>query len=104
MKESGPNGDYVEGRFIPPGTRVAHSIWAVTHDVTVFGRDADIFRPERWIEADPATTRIKMQKQTELVFGYGRWGCAGKTIAFIELNKVFVEVSALSASALDLPL
>ena len=98
MKESGPNGDYVEGMFIPPGTRVAHSIWATTHSATTFGNDADAFRPERWIEADPAT-RTKMQKQTELVFGYGRWGCAGKTIAFIELNKIFVEVSNSIESA-----
>jgi hypothetical protein len=33
-----------------------------------------------------------MRRVAELVFGYGRWGCAGKMIAFLELNKVFVEV------------
>lgn len=93
MKEAGPKGDTFEGRYIPPGTRVAHNTWATTHDKTVFGIDADVFRPERWIEAD-SSARSKMQKQTELVFGYGRWGCAGKTIAFMELNKVYVEVRA----------
>lgn len=29
----------------------------------------------------------------EMVFGYGRWMCAGNTVAFTELNKIFVEVS-----------
>jgi cytochrome P450 len=26
------------------------------------------------------------------VFGYGKWSCSGKTIAFVELNKTFVEL------------
>jgi cytochrome P450 len=61
----------------------------------VFGADADVFRPERWIEAG-GDERAEMRRVAELAFGYGRWGCAGKMIALLELNKVFVEVSFLS--------
>lgn len=92
MKEVGAEGDMFDGKFIPAGTRIGHSTWAVTHEISVFGADADVFRPERWLEADEKT-RATMRKQTELVFGSGRWGCPGKTVALIELNKVMVEVS-----------
>lgn len=92
MKEVGAEGDMYDGKFLPAGTRIGHSTWAVTHETSVFGADADVFRPERWLEADQKS-RAMMRKQTELVFGSGRWGCPGKTVALIELNKVMVEVS-----------
>ena len=61
----------------------------------MFGPDADLFRPERWFEVDKAQ-RAEMRRVAELVFGYGRWMCAGKMIAFMELNKVLVEVCSLA--------
>jgi hypothetical protein len=33
-----------------------------------------------------------METTAELAFSPGRWQCLGKSIAFIELNKVLVEV------------
>lgn len=92
MKEVGAEGDTFDGKFLPAGTRIGHSTWAVTHETSVFGADANAFRPERWLEADEKA-RALMRRQTELVFGSGRWGCPGKTVAYIELNKVMVEVS-----------
>jgi cytochrome P450 len=49
--------------------------------------------PERWIEADPST-RAKYERQTEVIFGSGRYICLGKNVAWIELSKAFVEVCA----------
>ncbi|KAJ3962449.1 hypothetical protein N0V92_000826 [Colletotrichum tropicale] len=89
MKQVGPEGDVHEGTFLPPGTRVAHDTWSVTHDTQLFGEDAHIFRPQRWLEADAVTVK-EWKKRTELVFGAGRWQCAGKAVAMIELNKIFV--------------
>lgn len=94
MKEVPKGGDTFKGVFLPGGTRVAHSTWAVTRNQEVFGEDAEMFRPERWLEqeqADPEK-RAQMARAAELVFGYGRWQCSGKTIALIELNKIFVQV------------
>lgn len=80
---------------MPGGTLIAPSFWATGRHRDTFGADADLFRPERWIEAE-VDERAEMRRVAELVFGYGRWGCAGKMIAFMELNKVFVEVCSLS--------
>ncbi|KAF6800372.1 cytochrome p450 [Colletotrichum sojae] len=89
MKQVGSEGDSYEGTFLPPGTRVGHDTWSATHDRQLFGGDADMFRPERWLEADVPAIR-EWKKRTELVFGAGRWQCAGKAVALMELNKVFV--------------
>lgn len=95
MKQVGPDGDTFNGIFIPAGTRIGHSTWAVMRDAAVFGADVDTFRPERWLEADKEKKNA-MQKQTELVFGSGRWGCPGRVVAFMEVNKVIIEVSLTS--------
>ena len=93
-KEVPPGGDTIHGKYVPGGTRIAHNTWSILRRNDVFGEDADLFRPERWLEADAAQVDL-MQRTTDLVFGHGRWGCAGKSVAFLELNKVFVEVSYL---------
>jgi hypothetical protein len=58
----------------------------------MFGEDTSVFQPERWLEAS-TNTRIEMERHVELIFGYGRYMCAGKIIAFLELDKIFFEVS-----------
>ncbi|ORY57504.1 cytochrome P450 [Pseudomassariella vexata] len=39
-----------------------------------------------------APARAKMEQNIEPVFGYGRWMCAGKPIAFMELHKILYAV------------
>ena len=99
FKEVPPQGDTLDdGRFVPGGTRIAPSIWALTRRADVFGDDVDVFRPERWLpgrDADLASEEERiatMRRTVDLIFGYGRWACAGKTLAFLELNKVLVEM------------
>jgi cytochrome P450 len=65
----------------------------VTRRKDIYGDDVDIFRPERWIEAD-ASTRAKYERTTDVIFGSGRFVCLGRNIAWMELNKAFVEVCA----------
>lgn len=90
-KEVPPGGDMFQGIFIPGGTHVGQSTFALTHDTEVFGDDADIFRPERWMEAQGDGLR-KMLESSDWVFGGGRFECAGRKVALLELQKVFVEV------------
>lgn len=61
----------------------------------VFGADVDVFRPERWVDCSHEDLR-KMQRVVDQTFGWGRYRCAGRIIAWVELNKIFVEVSLAS--------
>lgn len=66
----------------------------------IFGDDVHLFRPERFIEAGDEH-RAEMYKTTELTFGTGRWQCAGKALAFMELNKIFFEVRLVASRVLS---
>ncbi|OAP64768.1 hypothetical protein AYL99_00740 [Fonsecaea erecta] len=79
------------GVRIPPGTQVGVSQHAMMRRTDLFGPDAAVFRPERWLEADPDTARA-YERVWELSFAAGRFTCLGKGIALMELNKVFVEL------------
>lgn len=88
----GPQGDTINGVYLPPGTEVGFCAWNVHRmNTSAYGQDAAIFRPERWLEASPEAL-ARMEKSFELVFGYGRFRCMGEHIARIELNKMFFEM------------
>ncbi|KAF2837633.1 cytochrome P450 [Patellaria atrata CBS 101060] len=86
-----PGGDTIKGLFLPEGTLVGYSGFAVQRDPTVFGEDAELFRPDRWLETSPEDLK-KMEYSNDLVFGSGRFECLGKKVALVELQKVFVEL------------
>lgn len=90
-KEVPHGGDTIHGKFIPAGTSIGVNHYSMLHSKTVFGEDADVFRPERFLEVE-ATALTELQRHVELAFGYGRWMCAGKSVALMELNKIFFEV------------
>lgn len=97
-KQVGPEGDILpDGRFIPGNTKIGVSIWAVERDKEVFGEDADLFWPERWLEgAVEEEARKKMDKSLDMVFGWGRYTCMGKEIAITQCLKVIAEVKFIS--------
>lgn len=87
-------GDVFHGMHLPEGTQVGTNIRAVTRDKAIFGTDAEIFRPERWLEVKDDVLRYNaMREAVDLVFGWGKFICLGRPLALMELNKVFVEVS-----------
>lgn len=92
-KQVPKGGDTINGQFIPGGTRIAMCTWGFRGN-EVFGKDTELYRPERWIEADSEQLK-SMKKVQDLVFGNGRFGCLGKTIALLELDKVIFEVGRL---------
>jgi cytochrome P450 len=92
-------GDTLNGYYVPEGTRVGSCIWGVFLDEKVWGADARLFRPERFLEGTAEEIKRK-ELDVEGVFGYGRSSCLGKSVAMIELNKVFVQVRHLPAHLL----
>lgn len=84
-------GDTIHGLHIPGGAAIGWSSFGVMRNEKVWGPDAKLFRPERWLEGTPEEIQ-KKNRDIELCFGYGRYQCLGMNIANIELNKIFVEL------------
>jgi cytochrome P450 len=81
----------MHGVYIPEGTAICANISALLRSQALFGQDSHVFRPERFLEAEPKK-RAEMERNTELVFGSGQFMCLGKTIVFMELSKAVFEV------------
>ena len=79
-------GAVISGRHIPAGTVVGISAWVVHRDYEVFGKDSDVWRPERWIEA--GEEERKRMEASLLTFGAGHRSCIGKHISYLEIYKL----------------
>ncbi|KAM7218509.1 putative cytochrome P450 [Rhypophila decipiens] len=94
-----PGGDTVHGYKLPVGTALGQNIWGICRSKEFWGDDADIFRPERWLEAglgqegqqNNARLREMMTTQ-EMIFGYGKYSCLGKGLVSMELGKLYFEL------------
>lgn len=91
FKDVPSGGDTLAGYFVPENTKVGYCAFGLFLDPKLWGEDAAMFRPERWLIGTPEEIRQK-EANLDLVFGHGRWQCLGKSVAQLELNKVFVEV------------
>ncbi|KAF4345524.1 cytochrome P450 monooxygenase [Fusarium beomiforme] len=90
-KEIPAGGDTINGSFIPGGTSIAINFSAILGSKALFGPDADVFRPERFLGLS-SPELAEMRRNVEMTFGHGRWMCAGKPLAFMELQKVYFEL------------
>ncbi|KAG2027589.1 hypothetical protein GB937_000028 [Aspergillus fischeri] len=87
-----PRDDTICGIKVPANTQVAWSALAIMRNRTIFGDDADVYEPQRWIDA-PVEKRKEMDASYGLVFATGtRWECLGKRLAYIELGKTIFEL------------
>ncbi|KAH9882373.1 hypothetical protein J1614_000609 [Plenodomus biglobosus] len=82
-------GIELAGKFIPKGYRVGLNPAAVHYDKTIFGQDADSFRPERWLVGEE---QWKALDKNLLTFGAGTRTCIGKNISLVELHTLVPEV------------
>ncbi|KAK5653208.1 hypothetical protein OQA88_9106 [Cercophora sp. LCS_1] len=86
--------DVICGKKVPAGTYVAWAIFGAMKDKAVFGADAEIFEPGRWIGKNEQKLR-EMESAQGLVFNTGtRWECLGRRLAYLELGKALFELFA----------
>jgi cytochrome P450 len=116
-----PEGAVICGAHLPGGTMVGINSWAIHRREDPFGKDADEFRPERWLLCDEAQRRkmgralmtvsesllqfllssaytFNLTKSSDcfaplfLQFGAGRRVCLGKHISILEMYKLIPSI------------
>ena len=51
-------GATIAGKWIPEGTIVGANPWVLARDKKVYGEDADVYRPERWLNPDEKLLKL----------------------------------------------
>lgn len=85
-----PGGYNICGHFFPEGTVVGVSVPAIHMSTSIFGYDATVFRPERWLDSDEE--RLAIMHRYWIPFGLGSRTCIGKNISLLEITKMVPEV------------
>ena len=85
-----PQGLELCGHFLPGGTIVGCSAWALHAKESIFGADTEKFLPERWIDAG-AEKKAEMNNAL-FSFGMGSRTCIGKNISLLEMYKLIPAV------------
>ncbi|KAF2104274.1 putative P450 monooxygenase [Rhizodiscina lignyota] len=98
-KQTPPSGDTIPVRypdgttkdvFVPGGVSIGWNTYGMLRSKHLFGDDAETWRPERWLDGNENQELIQA---VDLVFGYGRFGCLGRSVAMLELNKAVPELA-----------
>ncbi|RPA85865.1 cytochrome P450 [Ascobolus immersus RN42] len=79
-------GFEINGYHVPGGAAVAMNPWVVARDKTLWGEDAEVFKPARWLGISKEE-KWHYQKYADFTWGYGSRGCLGKNIALMEIHK-----------------
>lgn len=82
-----PGGETVNGVFLPGGIEIGFNSHSMMRRRDIFGAEASVFRPERWLEA-AGEQLLEMERTLDMVFGSGRFSCLGKDVAMMELSKI----------------
>ncbi|PBP28062.1 hypothetical protein BUE80_DR001008 [Diplocarpon rosae] len=84
-------GRTIAGYFIPGGSSVGINSWVAHRNQSVYGRDAGVWRPERWLEIERQGRGGEVEKYS-LAFGMGSRTCTGKNISLLEMSKVIPQI------------
>ncbi|KAF3024757.1 hypothetical protein E8E14_005753 [Neopestalotiopsis sp. 37M] len=79
-------GATIAGMFFPEGTSVGCLPSAVHQNTGIYGNDANIYRPERWLTSDPDA--LRRMEATHMGFSRGRRVCLGQNVAIMQMKKV----------------
>jgi len=71
---------------LPVGTIVGANSWIVSHDKGVWGSDAGLWKPERWLDVKE-NAEIKSLEDKFVIFSKGSRGCIGKELAMLVVTQ-----------------
>lgn len=89
-----------DGQFVPEGTVVGFSAYVMHRNKTVWGEDAEQFRPERWLPGDEESEeeykqRMRLYNDCDLSFGAGSRKCIGMNLGMLEVYKTVATLVAM---------
>ncbi|KAF8887870.1 cytochrome P450 [Gymnopilus junonius] len=87
----------VEDKTFYEGIELSTPAYTIQHDVAIWGTDADVFRPERWLASESASCAGSSDSESEklgpaelkkylLTFGVGPRACIGKNLAMLQMQ------------------
>jgi cytochrome P450 len=88
------------GHHLPPGTVVAMNGPSINRRKDVYGADADIYNPLRWMQGEKESEeafrerRLRMDR-ANLTFGHGSRSCIGKNVVQLEVYKIWATLVRL---------
>jgi cytochrome P450 len=80
-------GATIANRFIPAGSTVGINAWVAHRNTSIYGPDAEQWRPERWLAFEEQGRGAEVEKYA-LAFGMGSRTCIGKNISLLEMSKL----------------
>ncbi|KAJ8071205.1 hypothetical protein OCU04_001542 [Sclerotinia nivalis] len=84
-------GTTIASQFIPGGSTVGINAYVAHQNVSVWGLDADTWRPERWLEIEEQGRGGEIEKYF-FSFGMGSRTCIGKNISLLEISKLIPQL------------
>ncbi|KAK4054993.1 hypothetical protein OIO90_003334 [Microbotryomycetes sp. JL221] len=80
-------------RYLSKGQEIGLSAYVVQRDIETFGKDANQFRPARWIQdVEQGLLNKNLMMSRILTFGSGSRVCLGKQLALMIVSKVLPEL------------
>ncbi|KAF2264625.1 cytochrome P450 [Lojkania enalia] len=85
-----PEGDFIDGSFVPGNTSIGVHQFATYHSPRNFV-NPDVFAPERWLP-EGAQTYAQDNKAAFCPFHLGPRGCIGKNLAYFEIKSTIARL------------
>ncbi|PCG88288.1 Cytochrome P450 [Penicillium occitanis (nom. inval.)] len=85
-----PGGATICNTFIPEGADVMVSSHDIKNCTWMFGPDASVYNPERWIRVDEQKRRD--MERSAMGFSWGRRVCMGQHLARIQMKKLLASL------------
>ncbi|KAF0542322.1 cytochrome P450 [Gigaspora margarita] len=81
--------EIMDGYVVPKNTPLMISIYAIHHDPSIWGDDAEDFNPSRWLDPE---IKSKVTNNNFIPFGAGPASCLGLKMTHLELKSILAVI------------